>query len=74
LLDDKHICPVDAQGVAFAAIQGLYQMVREKEAQTASLQAQLQRQQAENQTLHARVEALERLMADVLGATMRDSG
>jgi hypothetical protein len=60
--DDKHICPVDAQGVAFAAIQGLYQMVREKEAETASLQAQLQRQEAENQALKARVEALERLL------------
>ena len=66
--DDKHICPVDAQGVALAAIQGLYRIVREKEAQTASLQAQLQCQQTENQTLHARVEALELLVKDVLGA------
>jgi hypothetical protein len=67
--DDKHICPVDAQGVAFAAIQGLYRIVREKEAQaenqcrvTESLQAQLQRQQEENERLKARIEALERLM------------
>jgi hypothetical protein len=65
--DDKHICPVDAQGVAFAAIQGLYHIVQEKEAQTESLQAQLQHQQAENQALHARVEALEHLVKDVLG-------
>ncbi|MGH9753841.1 MAG: tail fiber domain-containing protein [Blastocatellia bacterium] len=67
--DDKHICPVDAQGVALAAIQGLYRIVKEKESQTESLQAQLRLQQEENQALHARVEALERLVKDVLGAT-----
>lgn len=60
--DDKHICPVDAQGVAFAAIQGLYWIVKEKDAQTESLQVQLQKQQAENQELKARLEALEHLI------------
>jgi WD40 repeat protein len=60
--DDKHICTVDAQGVAFAAIQGLYRLLQEKDAQTAGLQAQLQRQQTENQQLTARVENLERLL------------
>lgn len=60
--DDKHICPVDAQGVALAAIQGLYRIVKEKYAQTESLQEQLRQQQAENQELKARVELLERLM------------
>ena len=59
-------------GGVFAAIQGLYRLVREKEAQTESLQAQLQHQQAENQALHARVEALEHLVKDVLGTTIRD--
>ena len=60
--DDKHICPVDAQGVAFAAIQGLYKIVQEKDAQTEHLQAQLQQQREENQVLKHRIEALERLV------------
>ena len=33
--DDKHIYTVDADGVALAAIQGLYDLVREKEARIA---------------------------------------
>ncbi len=67
--DDKHICPVDAQGVAFAAIQGLYRIAREKEVQlenqrriTESLREQLRAQQEENKEMKARIEALERLM------------
>jgi hypothetical protein len=44
--DDKHIATVDADGVALAAIQGLYQIVQEKEKQI--------------QQLHARVLRLER--------------
>lgn len=60
--DDKHICPVDAQGVAFAAIQGLYRIVEEKNVQTNRLQEQLRQQQVENQELKARIEALERLI------------
>jgi len=61
-VDDKHIHPVDAQGVAFAAIQGLYNIIKEKDAQTAALQEQITQQQKENQTLSARVEALEGLL------------
>lgn len=38
---DKHIATVDADGVAFAAIQGLHQMVQEKEARIAELEARL---------------------------------
>jgi WD40 repeat protein len=67
--DDKHICPVDAQGVAFAAIQGLYRIAQEKEVQlenqqriSESLREQLQLQQEENREMKARIEALERLM------------
>lgn len=57
---DKHIHPVDAQGVAFAAIQGLYQMLKEKEAATQKLQAQLQEQLEESRHLKARIERLEK--------------
>ena len=60
--DDKHIHPVDAQGVAFAAIQGLYRMTREKQTQIEALKEQLCAQQEENKTLIARIEDLERLV------------
>lgn len=51
--DDKHITTIDADGVALAAIQGLYQVVQEKDAEIANLQSQ-------NAKLEARLAALER--------------
>jgi hypothetical protein len=36
--DDRHISAVDADGVALAAIQGLYRVVQEQEAQIAALE------------------------------------
>jgi hypothetical protein len=39
--DDRHISTLDADGVALAAIQGLYQIVQEQEAQIADLEARL---------------------------------
>jgi hypothetical protein len=39
--DDKHISMVDANGVAFAAIQALYRMIREKDEQIGELQDEL---------------------------------
>jgi hypothetical protein len=59
--DDKHIHPVDANGVAFAAIQALYRLLKEKEAETQKLQTQLQEQLAESQQLKARIEKLEKM-------------
>jgi hypothetical protein len=70
---DKQINSLDAQGVAFAAIQGLYQVVREQEttitAQQARL-AELEREVAElrdaagrHQSLEARLAALEERVA-----------
>ncbi len=50
--DDRHISTVDADGVALAAIQGLYQLVKAQEAQIAALQRQ-------NADLEARLAALE---------------
>ena len=41
--DDKHISALDAQGVTMAAIQGLYQLMQEKEAQIAQLRARVVR-------------------------------
>lgn len=51
--DDKHIATVDADGVALAAIQGLHEQVREKDA--------------EIQALKVRMESLERLLTQALG-------
>jgi hypothetical protein len=39
--DDRHISTVDADGVALAAIQGLYQLVQEKNAQIVALEARV---------------------------------
>ena len=61
-VDDRHIGTVDADGVALAAIQGLYDVVHEKDAAFASLQGQ-------NSELLKRVEALEH--AGVTGSAGR---
>jgi len=39
--DDKHISTIDPDGVALAAIQGLYELVKEKDARIADLEARL---------------------------------
>ena len=39
--DHRRISSVDADGVALAAIQGLYEMLREKDAQLKELQKEL---------------------------------
>jgi hypothetical protein len=57
--DDKHINTGDAQGVAFAAIQGLYQVVQEKESQIAAQQKQIDALQQQNANLETRLVALE---------------
>jgi trimeric autotransporter adhesin len=51
--DGKHIGTIDADGVALAAIQGLYDIVQEKDAQIAALQEN-------NRELEGRVLALEK--------------
>ena len=40
--DDKHITTIDEGGVALAAIQGLYEIVKEKDEQIAVLQQQIE--------------------------------
>ena len=39
--DDRHISTTDADGVAFAAIQGLHEVVKEKDARIAELEKRL---------------------------------
>ena len=41
--DDKHIATVDADGVALAAIQGLHEVVKEKDAEIQALKHRLER-------------------------------
>ena len=53
--DDKHIATIDADGVALAAIQGLNQKLDD-------LQTALDRRDAENAELKARLEKLENLL------------
>ena len=57
--DNRYISSVDADGVAMAAIQGLYQMTQVKEAQINTLQAENDRQGAQLAALDARISALE---------------
>jgi len=56
--DDRHIAPLDTNGVAIAAIQELNQRVQEQDAQIAALQQQ-------NAALEVRLAALEASMSDV---------
>ena len=39
--DDQHIATVDADGVALASIQALYELVQEKDSEIAALQRQV---------------------------------
>ena len=54
--DDRHIDTVDADGVALAAIQGLYELVKEKDAKIIAQQEQIA-------TLEARLAALEAIVS-----------
>lgn len=53
--DDRHVSPVDLSGVAFAAIQGLHEVVRERDAEIEGLHKS-------RDELAARLEALENLV------------
>jgi hypothetical protein len=57
--DNKHITTVDADGVTFAAIQGLNEKM---ESENALLREQLSRQQTQNAELKQRLERLEKLV------------
>lgn len=54
--DDRHISTVDADGVALAAIQGLYDVMKGKDAEITALKKQ-------NAALDARLRAVEKAMS-----------
>lgn len=58
--DERYISTVDADGVALASIQGLYQLLQEKDAQIIALQAENLSQGQQLADLDARITALER--------------
>lgn len=63
--DDTHINTVDADGVALAAIQGLYQRVREQEAQIAEQRQMIRTLQDLNAQLQRRMMAGEQRIAAI---------
>jgi hypothetical protein len=58
--DNKHINTVDEQGVTLAAIQGLYQIVREKDAEIAALKSEVAKLRRDSEN---RLSALEEKLA-----------
>ncbi|MBI2955519.1 MAG: tail fiber domain-containing protein [Chloroflexi bacterium] len=65
--DEKHISTVDADGVALAAIQGLNQVVAEKEARIANLETQNARLEAQNAAQQRAIDDLQKRMAALDG-------
>jgi hypothetical protein len=61
---DLHISTLDADGVLFAAVQGLHQLVQEKDAAIEQLRAE---KDAEIEALHAMLAAFERRLAQLEG-------
>lgn len=62
--DDKHISLVDEGGVALAAIQGLNQKLREKEATIQEQASSLKEQAAEIADLKARLDQVEKVVLE----------
>jgi hypothetical protein len=61
--DERHISTVDADGIALAAIQGLYQIVQDKDTQIDNLQAENAELKTRLDDLDQRLAALESLAA-----------
>jgi hypothetical protein len=57
--DDTTISTVDADGVTFAAIQGLHEIIEEQESEIAALEQQLDAQQAQLDAIQAQLEAIQ---------------
>ncbi|MCB0036740.1 MAG: tail fiber domain-containing protein [Anaerolineales bacterium] len=60
-VDDKHIAPLDANGVAFAGIQGLFELFQTQDAELDALQQ-------ENDELKTRIDELEAAVDALLKA------
>ncbi len=58
--DDRHIAPLDTNGVALAAIQELYTQLQAKDAYISELEQRLADQETRLQTLEQRMNALEK--------------
>lgn len=61
-VDEEHLAPLDANGVALAAIQGLLQRVEALEETSASTQNEIATLRKENADLKRRMERLEQLV------------
>lgn len=68
--DDKHITTVDADGVALAAIQGLYAVVQERDTEIEALRAE---KDAEIAALEERLSHMEALLARVAHQDKEDN-
>lgn len=74
--DNKHISTIDAEGVALAAIQGLYQVIKEKDAEIAGLKSRIGGLETEigtckelNRKLDMRLMSIEALMGRLASQT-----
>lgn len=63
--DERYIATVDADGVALAAIQGLYQLVQEKDGQLAAQQQRLAALEAEISAQRESLSSLEARLAEL---------
>jgi hypothetical protein len=66
--DERHIAPLDANGVAFVAIQELHRATQAQDTRIAQLEQQNLDLQQQNATLESRVAALEALVETLLQA------
>jgi hypothetical protein len=57
--DDRHISTVDADGVALAAIQGLYKVLKEKDAEIAELKKSVRSLERQQLAYDMRLESVE---------------
>jgi hypothetical protein len=61
--DDKHLAALDTAGVALAAIQGLYEIVQDKDCEIGELQNREAAKDQRINELEARLAVIEALLA-----------